>query len=489
MSSDVFKTFSLLMRQFKRFDRFWVNHPYTSAILFLIEAFTISYTHESAWFPCLQISIIVFFMPVTMIAILRHVSSQFQNQATAVNRAFLISNIVLFGFFITAAYFYGANYFMHWNVPNPFSLIKGASFTDFTGTRAEHLALNPYQGHAGYPPLSWTLTWPLLAIDDQNLEMFVFIGLSLTSMFALFFSLTKSLPTLQRLQTTFILVFLSFPIIFLVDRGNMDLMILPLTFWSMIQFQKSNYWRSGFLLSLAIGMKIVPAIYLILFLARWKFKQIFFIIALAIGLNLISAALFAEGLVQSIQHMNENINTYYLTWTQTDFSIYGGHAFKGLMRVLEYSYLDKTPQFGPQEWHKTYRAVSAMALLGTMAFVFFRHQTLAFWKQYFLVTTTFLILPMFSPDYKMASLLLAAFLFIENEKPDSSSVMYAILFGLIFIPKEISRLPFVRWENFHDSVGIGVIINPLLLISFAAVIILAEINYYTPERDYINLPT
>ncbi len=75
-----------------------------------------------------------------------------------------------------------------------------------------------------------------------------------------------------------------------------------------------------------------------------------------------------------------------------------------------------------------------------------------------------LLLPQVTFDYKMIHLYIALMLFLNSQKQSQYDILYAILFGLLLIPKDYFII--------QSDISIAVFLNPLLMLMIAGTILL-----------------
>jgi hypothetical protein len=90
-----------------------------------------------------------------------------------------------------------------------------------------------------------------------------------------------------------------------------------------------------------------------------------------------------------------------------------------------------------------------------------------FWKKVLLLVVAMNLLPQVSADYKMLHIFVPLFLFVNQDLPEKSDLLYAILFGLLLIPKDYARL------GLHPEASTSVLLTPVIML-FAAIAVVVE---------------
>jgi hypothetical protein len=92
-----------------------------------------------------------------------------------------------------------------------------------------------------------------------------------------------------------------------------------------------------------------------------------------------------------------------------------------------------------------------------------------FWKQVMVLTCMMLLLPQMTGDYKLNHLYLPLMLFIASQKLTRHDLIYAVLFGLLLIPKAY------YWINHKPGlhlVPLGTVLNPIFMTSILVLIVI-----------------
>jgi hypothetical protein len=116
----------------------------------------------------------------------------------------------------------------------------------------------PYDlGGTNYPPAGLLFLRLVSRFDPNNLSFFPIAGIMLGSLFFLFGASTKKHGGLVFLT--------SFPFVFGVVRGNLDLLAIFLIWVSVLAWNKEKVILAGITLGLAVSFKIWPIVFLFLF--------------------------------------------------------------------------------------------------------------------------------------------------------------------------------------------------------------------------------
>jgi len=392
----------------------------------------------------------------------------------------LIGLIILVGFALATflCYFRGA----YQNLPYPAStfLFKPSeAFTDFTGLYGFIAQGNPYQ------QLSTTPYYPL-----ANLVIYLFTRLSLGWSFLVFVlgflaCLTwfnaRNLATGDRLElvrNVFIFTFLTYPVLIALDRGNMECLLVLLVLYFAYFFSKERYYLAAFFLSLAIAMKAFPVILALLFLARRQYRAFVITGVSTVLVTLFSLAVFkcnpVEYITMALHGGNIAHDNTLSLFGGTNYVFQRGTSLFGVYKMALLTFhVIKNMDMG--QWLALYYGV-AVTLLGlTAVYVIWIEKKL--WKQMALLVFAMLLLPHLSADYRLLYLFVPLLMFINTERSPRRDLTYAILFGLLLIPKDYYFIPDTETDALTDDnlhwapAGISMLLNPLLLLTFATLIV------------------
>ena len=94
----------------------------------------------------------------------------------------------------------------------------------------------------------------------------------------------------------FSLAYLTYPVIFAIDRANFDILIFVLLSLSVLFYQRNNFILSVIFLSLTIAMKGYSAILLAIFLFDRRYKELLLAAILVSALTFGSLMFFKDGM-------------------------------------------------------------------------------------------------------------------------------------------------------------------------------------------------
>ena len=167
----------------------------------------------------------------------------------------------------------------------PFGPI-GASFSDFFQLSQIAQFERPHDlGGTNYPPVGLLFLRLLTLNDPNNLAFFPIAGMVLGSLLFL------TEYSVSGKKEAFVIL-ASFPFLYGIVRGNLDLFAILLIWVSVLFWRKGSLGIAGLALGIAISLKIWPIVFLALFLRKENKRLFLNAISSAILLTLVSSLVF-----------------------------------------------------------------------------------------------------------------------------------------------------------------------------------------------------
>lgn len=386
----------------------------------------------------------------------------------------LIAIIVLVGFFVAVAFHYILGFYFKIGFPyNTFLYDPSKFLSDFAGILPKLKDFAPY-----HPPGSWQQYFPLsylILAPFTFFKNYVMASLVFEIIFlALFLLLNiknfhcKTFNKLQNFQNIFILTALSYPLLLILDRGNVDMIILIFLAGFIFAFQSKKYQMAAILLGIVNAMKPFYFLFLILFLFEKRFKEFF--------LSLGAAFLFIFGC----------------------FLLFKGNVFEQLAVMIQsLIYMQKIVLYGPEEivvnasclfmalkfllYSKihlvSYSVLNSiyyfLNILISIITIVFAWREKTFWKRVTLLTLYSFLVPAITFDYRLILLFIPIWLFVNEKKKSGFDFIYAFLFGLLLISKKV--IAFFTATQL-TIIPFSVFVNPLLMILFIGIIVFENLK-------------
>ncbi len=373
----------------------------------------------------------------------------------------IIVFIILFGFFVGAATFYILGNYL--NLPYPFNTFLFNPTTKFSDFFVS-LPKSPFAEVNGvYFPISYILLIPFVLIKNKIISYLIFYSIFLG--FVLFlnikFCTCKSLNKLQNIQNIFILTFLSYPMLYSFDRGNIDtLLFIPFAL-SIFFFKNENYFFSAVLLALENAMKPFMLPFVLLFLFKKKYKEFFLNLILTVFFIILGFELTNGNFYDNICHFIINCKSFMISDVYNP-TFASGRA-SSLLSLIKLIFCLNWHILSPQSLLKYYNYIAGFL---TLIFVTFAWKEKVFWKQIMILTLFVALSSHVFFDYKLIFFFIPLLLFITTTEKSKFDCAYATLFGLLMIPKG-----FFIYFTHLQIVCLGVAVNPILMIIFTILLV------------------
>lgn len=386
------------------------------------------------------------------------------------DKASLIALIVVVGFVVSVFFHYFQAYYNNEPFPkNTFLYSPAKAWGDFyeifEPIKAGTIKFTVYFPFAYIP-------FFLLSVFPVRMAANTFVSAFIIAAVWFVYAHLDFLPRVQRWTVTIILSLFTYPLLFCIDRANLEGIVFLLLALFFISFKRENTKLSVLFLSCAAAMKFYPGIFVILYLVRRQYRPMFAVGITTGLLSLLCASFYPGGAVTTFKNMSANMNEFKQAFIVGNSGMPFSCSYFGLIKVLMRIYNNTvvtladnyqnvsllTPKISSLTLPYTITCLVLFSLI--CLYLLFRERTL--WKQVALLTFAMLLFPVVSFDYKLIHLLFPLMFFITADECENDDRSYALIFGLLLIPK--------AYYWFMGSVSISVILNPLLMTMMALTI-------------------
>jgi tetratricopeptide (TPR) repeat protein len=405
---------------------------------------------------------------------------------TAQRRVEYICLVLLAGFGIQLALIYVQGYYLNYGYPFSTFLFKpSAAALDFIYPYAA--ANDPYAIPHGFnvlvpnlihfpqivPGNIWIrsntgpLYFPfaywialLFRVLPPSAAYALYLAVSLgTFAYIVFKSISVKIGILNRA----LVLLLSYPFIFLLDRSNFEIFVF-IFLYIFIYYYKKSKWISMTALACAIAMKFYPIFFLLIPLSERRFKDLFITAFVSITINLFGYGLYPGGALNNIYSHLLNLHISSVSYAAEGSDISFNHS---LLAGLKYLFLTVAAKPDLELINLQAGAVAAwivpLLVLGISLWCIFVEKEL--WKKTALISCLVLLVPASSGDYRLILLYIPFFAWVGSA-PARHTRVYALIFGGLFIPKAYYHLSALPEAN------ISIILNVLLMLSLVFMITL-----------------
>ena len=278
---------------------------------------------------------------------------------------------------------------------------------------------------------------------------------------ALYFALARCAFSFLKQKWTAPLIFTlcSFPLLLALDRANTELLLFAVCSACLLCYKAKRFWLAALLLAVGINMKLYPAVFLVLFMADKRYKEL-------AGTVLFTGALLALGWWGSGFQGFAGFEGFNMRHQLLPLGLEFSHSFFNLIRVPVF--LLTQIQGAPESWEALmifsrntmpfymFFALGIFSLI--CAYIIFINRS--FVRAALLLALSEVFLPFVSHDYTLIQLALPVLLLLKDprEKPDNLTVF---LLALLFMPMNLPSHCF--FASYFDLVlNLGSFLRPLI---------------------------
>lgn len=317
-----------------------------------------------------------------------------------------------------------------------------------------------------YFPFFMILLLPLNYVN-ATWALWGMIGLFIAFYIIITYHLMPAMP--YKAVWTAIFTFCSYPLWFALNRGNVEMLLFIVCGLFILFYQKGWFKTAGILLALAINMKLYPAVFLILFAADKKYKDLLYTVCLT-GL-LFGIGCWLSGAGENLQN---NLEFFALHHQQRPFGLQFSHSLMNLIRIPAFISLEGG---NPQTWGE-FTLFSKECAWGYMLFMFALFSFIclyvlfiskSLWKNVLLLTLAEISFPFVSSDYTLIHLIFPVLLFF-NARGSGTQTTLCILLALLFIP--MNWWAHTYYMSYYAMVlNAGSLLRPVIIVWILAMLV------------------
>lgn len=377
-----------------------------------------------------------------------------------------VSLLVLLGFFCSLYYHYYYSQYVGYQYPYTTFLFRpGDVFRDYLVHYTQSAKLDPYSNNitaglkANYLPWSYLLTYPLTYFNYEISSKLFFVLSALLFTYIVQDSLRHLSLAYNQYEValhTIILVFFSYPILFCLDRLNIEVLPLLFTYLYFRQYQHRNFPAAYLFLSIACLIK--P--YYILFVLP-SFCGDFIKRALTFSLIILVLATISFSLLE--RPISENLMLLYFglinsndILTLTEPLYFSASLLEPLRYIYAFFYGDSLST----QLHLINSSFFIINILLALALIYVTLSRKFFeWEKFYIIAAYVIICSHVSFDYKLIVFYIPLLSYLSfNSVFGYKDKFICLVFGLILTPKDYAYL-----ENGIDT-SISVLINPIIIL-------------------------
>lgn len=393
----------------------------------------------------------------------------------------MITAIIIAGFISSVFFHYINAFYFNLTYPhNTFLFDPSVAFTDFGQVWEEVVDLNPYLGHAsGQYPFLHIVVYPFTVLPIYAIFIYPLYALIFIVLLVWYNAgYLRSEDRYQYFMRVLVFSFITYPFLFVIDRGNLESSVFVFMALFVHFYRKNRYLLSSLFLSFAIAAKFFPIFLLILLFSDKRYKEAFLSLIGAVALTGASLLVFKGGFIENVQYIasgaNFANNTLFQFFTGVNNIVQRGVTLLTLFKIIfneSNSAFIRIPSLFLLEHYFFFGLICSALLAGYVILI-----EKVLWRKVALIVFAMLLLPPLSCDYKLIHVLIPLSLFILNDKSEKNEIYYAVMFGILLIPKDYYLLKNVQSEVFtptrEGDISIAVPFNILIMICMSCCIIL-----------------
>jgi hypothetical protein len=369
----------------------------------------------------------------------------------------ITSTIIIAGFTIAVFYHYILGTYLGFMYPyDTFLFRPNDKFMDFFNMLA-----SPYLNGELFLtqfPFGQRLA-QAFTVFSPNMGLAVFFAIFISFFLYVNYSNLQTSIKEQTIKNVLVFSFMTYPFLFVVDRSNIEVFVFIFLYMFIYFYRKQQTLVSIIFLSCAISMKLFPAVFVVLLVSDKKYKEIFYTLLMVTLITICGYFSYEGNLMHNINMHLSGLNRYSLNYAIGNEGLYFGNSLWGPVKLIIIGSGIKCPATLAT---KAY-SISVLILFAFISlYIIFKEKD--FWKKIALLVFSMNLFPFVSGDYKLIHIFLPLFLFINNENEDRLDWLYAVLFGLLLIPKA-----YVHYRP-NPEITSSIIISPLLMVFFTIVI-------------------
>ena len=307
-------------------------------------------------------------------------------------------------------------------------------FTDFTDVlKLAAGKLNP-NATGNYFPFTYIFMRVLEFISFGNyilLYSIIFISCILICGWFCVKILIKEMNLKRAIINTFMLIFFQFPMIFVFQRGNIEIFVLTFCILFYILFKKEKYNLAAVVLALAVSMKLYPALLAMLFISRKRYRS-FFVCAGTSVLITILSWLLIQSTLGGLTHYLSGFTNFIDLYASNIFGMQHNHSILfGIYYVVYKVYgINGLFEIFNSSIVNIYTIV--IICIAIPLTIYTTLKKMQEWKKVAIFILMIVSFPQISFEYTLILLVIPIMEFIgENNTKKWENITYSILFRLI----------------------------------------------------------
>ncbi|MDB4931852.1 MAG: hypothetical protein JWM10_4336 [Myxococcaceae bacterium] len=329
-------------------------------------------------------------------------------------------------------------------------------------------SLNPYlsvppTATRPYPPFGYLFGHPLTWLPRGASIALTYLLAVLGGLWFMNHHVARG-PEADRRVWALVAFLVSYPLHFVLDRGNPEMITALLYFAFVTAYAQRRTWLAATLLAVVASIKVTPLVLLALFVGDRRHREAAYAVGLAGLLTLTALVVFARhapaaGVAGQLDGLRENLRLFGEKYSRGREGLFANHSLFGAIKFVAMSADVMTWRQVVDRWFAPWQALSAVVCAGVGGYAAFVERAL--WRRITLLGVLVLALPHASHDYKLLQLFAPIALYLRSERDESDARVLPWIFGLLLVPMAYPAIEGYR------NVTVGVLVRPLLLVLLA----------------------
>jgi hypothetical protein len=380
----------------------------------------------------------------------------------------IISGIAAAGFVLAVLFHYLMGHRAGMPYPyNTFLFRPDDRFADFTHVhqylRTVSMASPEMRQLFNYPPFAYVMLYPFTLLPPA-VALPVYLLVFVAAFLYLSYRALRGSTWYVSVRNVLLISCLSYPFLFALDRANIETLIFLLVYWAADSYSRRQYLWSMVPLAVAAAMKIFPMVFVALPFADRKVRAGLFAVLLVIAFSILGLAVQGGSWTDQFMASVWSMRIYQRNYAIFDQGLAFGHSLWGALKGI--SQMLGEPLAVNDLLIRLYRVYPLIGLtILALTVGYIRWFETELWKKVALLVCAMNMLPYVSCDYKLLHLYTPLFLFVNAPTRGRLDWLYAIIFGLLLVPKA-----YAQWGpkgEIHESM----ILNPMLMTALCLAIV------------------
>jgi hypothetical protein len=395
-----------------------------------------------------------------------------KNAAAPERRLLLVTAVSGAGMLIAVVVSLINDRLFHLSYPsNTFVFVAHDRFADGMNTISYVRSGDPYASvNMVYFPFTNAVVWPFTwGSDHAGVVALTAVLVTVTAVLVMWG--TSHLTTLPRRLIATVVLLASYPIVFTIDRSNVEVLVFVFVAAFGVAMAKRRPGLAAAAISGAIAMKLTPLVFAGVFLRKGQRKWLGLTAVLVAVETFVGLVMLRPPVITSIRELKNDLAYYNRLYVVDDSGYHFGHSLLGGVKGIATQIAGESGRdWVGHTFGSSATALSIVALAAVALLIGFTRRPL--WWKVTVATASLLLFTPVSADYRLIHLFVPLALFVGAQDRIPRDRLIAVVFGLLLVPKTFDW----SFGNFSWELGITVsnIASATLLAALLVLTLLAR---------------